>query len=169
MAVMFISGHAVQVDECDVPLLMTRNWRVMPMKTKRRIYHYVVAWSRANGKRKLLLLHREIASPKVGEVIDHINHDALDNRRVNLRACTTAQNVANRRKSAKPTSSSYLGVYFHANDGRWRAEVTVNGRRTRKRFATEADAAAWRDLTASSLHGEFANLSRPQPALQAQQ
>jgi hypothetical protein len=165
MFIAIISGHAVQVDECDAPLLTAWNWHVMTIPSKHRIYRYVVAWRRVDGKRKIFFLHREIAGPKVGEVVDHINHDTLDNRRVNLRVCTHAQNIANRRKAVTSTTSQYLGVYF--SDNRWRAQVTVNGRRTSKRFRTEADAVAWRNQTASLLHGQFANLSASQPALQA--
>lgn len=42
-------------------------------------------------------LHRFILGAKKGQHIDHINGDKLDNRRSNLRFCTSAQNQYNKR------------------------------------------------------------------------
>lgn len=54
------------------------------------------------------------------EEIDHISGDPLDNRLVNLRQCTKAENAQNR-------SESVIGAYEFR--GRWRAKITVSGRR----------------------------------------
>jgi len=42
-----------------------------------------------------LRLHRLICCAKRGEVVDHINHSGLDNRRENIRVCTPSQNSQN--------------------------------------------------------------------------
>ncbi len=51
--------------------------------------------------RKLLLLHRYITNCPEGKVVDHINHDRSDNRKINLRICTTKENAQNRKDKPK--------------------------------------------------------------------
>lgn len=43
-------------------------------------------------------LHRAVACPPAGLVVDHIDGDTLDNRRSNLRVVTHRENCNNRRK-----------------------------------------------------------------------
>ncbi len=67
-------------------------------------------------------MHREILG--FPAEVDHKNHDTLDNRRCNLRACTSAQNNWNRRKiTAIATSSRYKGVCFEKTRGKWKAVI----------------------------------------------
>lgn len=47
-----------------------------------------------DGKSKTM--HRFLMSPPPEKVVDHINHNRADNRRSNLRICTTAENARNR-------------------------------------------------------------------------
>ena len=49
-----------------------------------------------NGKRDLAI-HRIVMSPPKGMVVDHINGNALDNRKENLRVCTYSQNSCNKK------------------------------------------------------------------------
>lgn len=60
--------------------------------------------------------------------IDHINGDKSDNRLCNLRECTPAENGQN---LAAPASSScgLIGASWGKHQGRWRAQITVNGRK----------------------------------------
>jgi hypothetical protein len=90
---------------------------------------------------------------------DHINHNTLDNRRVNLRAVTWAQNQHNRSKSLD-RSSIYKGVSFRKDTGRWRAYVKSNKKRTYLgTFGTESEAAVAYNVAASKLFGKFAKLN----------
>src|SRR3990167_9841185 len=63
----------------------------------------------SNGKSTLLLMHRLILGNHSGITIDHINGNGLDNRKSNLRFCTHAQNMANR-KTPTTNKSGYKGV-----------------------------------------------------------
>lgn len=55
-------------------------------------------------------LHRLIMNPAKGYVVDHINGDAMDNRRENLRVVTRAENAQNRKVTY--AASGVRNVYF---------------------------------------------------------
>lgn len=112
------------------------------------------------GQKRAVFLHRFIMEPENGMVIDHINGNGLDNRRINLRVCTQAQNTANQkgvRKDAK--YSKYKGVSM--DRGRWwYAQITFNRKNIRQYgFKNEIEAALWYNKKAKELFGEFACLN----------
>jgi hypothetical protein len=55
--------------------------------------------------------------------IDHINHIKDDNRWVNLRAATSAQNGANTKKRIN-NKSGYKGVYWNKRSKKWYVKIT---------------------------------------------
>ena len=59
---------------------------------------------------------------KAGYVVDHINGNALDNRKVNLRLCTQSDNVLNKSRMTTNTSN-YMGVSFDKKRNKWCAEI----------------------------------------------
>lgn len=58
--------------------------------------------------------------------IDHINGDKTDNRFLNLREVTRAQNALNRRRNAN-NKTGIMGVFLIASKRRWGARIGVNG------------------------------------------
>lgn len=106
-------------------------------------------------------LHRVVfermssASIPSGMEIDHINGNSLDNRRSNLRMVTSSQNKFNKPKKSNNTSG-YKGVSWHKSSQKWRAEITVSGKRNFVGlFNFPEDAARARDIRAKELIGEF--------------
>lgn len=73
-------------------------------------------------KRTTIKMHRQIMRPGEGLVVDHINHNGLDNRRANLRCVTQRQNSLNRRGRDGRT-----GIYWCKEHKRWRARICING------------------------------------------
>ncbi len=68
--------------------------------------------------------------------IDHINHNKLDNRLINLRVVDAQGNARNRKVPAHNTSG-VMGVCFHKHDKVWQAGIKVNG--IRKHLGAFAD------------------------------
>lgn len=89
--------------------------------------------------------------------IDHRNGDRADNRFANLREATQAQNKKNSRLRANNTSGR-KGVTWHAQAGKWLAQIQANGKRKSLGLFSDLDAAAeCYQRAARELHGEFAN------------
>jgi len=83
---------------------------------------------RGGGKRDSILLHRWITEAKKGQVVDHINHDTLDNRRENLRIVTDLENQQNRIKAQKNNTSGIPGVTWVKDKQKWKAQIQICGR-----------------------------------------
>ena len=107
--------------------------------------------------------HRVIWAIQTGKwpvfEIDHVNHDASDNRWINLREATSGQNKANRRSHNRSTSK-YLGVCWDKREKKWRAQITSGNRKIAiGYFNCEIEAAKSYDAAALKFHGSFANLN----------
>lgn len=81
-----------------------------------------------NGVDSGILLHRLIMHPPKDMVVDHINHDTLDNRKVNLRVLSRSENRQNLNVFSK-TSSGVRGVHYHKATKKWQGTVTKDGKR----------------------------------------
>lgn len=60
-------------------------------------------------------------------MVHHVNGNGLDNRRENLRVITQSENIAAKHREAN--STGYRGVYLRKSDGRYVAEIKVDGRK----------------------------------------
>jgi hypothetical protein len=111
------------------------------------------------SKWKVYRMHRLILGFPEGMSVDHINHDTLDNRKINLRICTHAQNMKN--QTSQVGSSIYKGVCFNKEQKKWRAAITASGKRVYLGdFKTQEAAAIAYNKAAAELHGEFACLNK---------
>jgi len=72
--------------------------------------------------------------------IDHINRDRSDNRLVNLRDVTRSVNLQNS-KTFVTNKCGRKCVQYHGQSGKWRARITLNGRRFSLGLHDTADAA----------------------------
>lgn len=134
-------------------------------------YKWFAAWSgnrkwyafRSVSKYKQEKMEHLILKPLDGFVVDHININGLDNRRLNLRFATYSQNMANTRKLKRrygKCSSRYKGVDWNMLGKSWRARICINGRRfSLGGFKNEIDAAKAYDVAAYKNFGEFARLN----------
>jgi hypothetical protein len=113
-----------------------------------------------NGKEAsyIVYMHREVMGLKRGDkkLVDHINGDQLDNRKINLRFATKATNGMNR-PAPKSNTSGYKGVSWCSERGLWTAQITAN-KKTKNlgRYASIEDARIAYQNAAELLHKEFA-------------
>ncbi|MBK5202115.1 MAG: HNH endonuclease [Prolixibacteraceae bacterium] len=122
--------------------------------------NYFYAETRINGV--VCRMHRLIMQTPKGLMVDHIDHNTLNNQQYNLRNCTHAQNCQNVISQIGSTSK-YLGVHIYTCRGKWKyikATIRLNGKmKYLGTFKTEELAAHAYDDAAKLYHGEFANLN----------
>jgi len=83
---------------------------------------YVYNRYKISGKTKERRLHRLIVNAQPGEIVDHKDHDKLNNRRSNLRIVTAPGNSINRTAAG---ASGFTGVYYI--DNIWRVHLQMGG------------------------------------------
>jgi hypothetical protein len=153
-------GKVAIVDDRDYRWLSQYKWHAQKSGKRPGLY-YAVRNATINKRRKTIQMHREIMNPAKGLEIDHRNNNALDNRRLNMRTCTRAQNMANSR-AQKGKSSAFKGVSFHKEYRKWRGRITHLGKDLHLGFfRNQVRAAKAYDDKAKELFGEFAHPNFP--------
>jgi len=151
-------GQYAIVDPEDYEPLNKYKWHAKKFKNT-----YYAARSKRIGKNKWrsIQMHREIINPPDHLLVDHINHNGLDNRKANLRTATYEQNCRNRiYANTKNSSSKYKGVTWHKHTKKWYVRIRHNNKRkTVGLFQNEIDAARAYDEAAKKYHKEFAVLN----------
>lgn len=103
-------------------------------------------------------MHRVIMDAPLGMEVDHIDGNSLNNRRSNLRVCTTAEN----RKNTRITwgKSGIKGVHWCSRTKRWIAKISANHKPIYVGvFKDKWSAAIAYNEAAKKYHGEFAALN----------
>lgn len=77
---------------------------------------------------RIVYLHKFLMMNPPGTVVDHINHDTLDNTRENLRIATLAENQQNRKGEQSNNSTGYRNVVPLKN-GKFRVELQKEGKK----------------------------------------
>jgi hypothetical protein len=113
-----------------------------------------------DGKAKHVKMHRVILGAMDGEYIDHINGDPLDNRKNNLRFCSTKENCRNNHTARSYTG--YKGSYFSIKRKKYTSYITNNYKQIYIGiYDTALEAAIAYDKKAIELFGEFAFTNFP--------
>ena len=147
-------GQRATVDDDDWEWLSKWKWRAWWRSDIRGFY--AVRTEHADGKAKMVLMHRIVMGAYPGQKTDHWDHDTLNNQRPNLRLCTNAENARNQRKHLDGRST-FKGATWIAYRQRWQAQIGVSGRKFfLGYFINERDAALAYDRKARELFGEFA-------------
>lgn len=166
MAIPLTQGLYALVDGEDYKWL--NQWKWFAQKDYKSCFGNFYACRKVweNGRRRAVLMHREILNASKGTQTDHRNHCGLDNRKTNLRPCNYSQNAQNRMKIKG--SSKYKGVYWHKEHkykqkvyvGKWLAQINFNGQQIYLGlFDNQTDAAKAYDNAAKKYFGEFAELN----------
>lgn len=152
-------GLVILVDDEDFASLSRHKWYVH--KIRQYLYAFRDIYSAPRQYRRIYM-HREIAGLKPGDrtLVDHRDHNGLNNQRDNLRTCTEQGNGANRKKAARPYTSAFKGVCFHRRARKWQAQIMVDQREIYLgSFESELDAAKVYNKAAQECFGEFALLN----------
>jgi hypothetical protein len=92
-------------------------------------------------------------------MVDHINHNGLDNRWSNLRPCSVKENALNKIRYSNNTSG-YKGVHFCKKHQKWSAYISKDKKRSHLGYFESAkEAAKAYDTAAKRLFGEYAALN----------
>jgi hypothetical protein len=153
-------GKVAIVDDEDFEYLNQWKWTYLPGKNDRG---YAYRRKTIEGKYRCIYLHRFIMQTPEDMDTDHINGDPLDNRRENLRICTTAENLANRTKLTTRNTTGYKGVCFDKKKGLYYAQIGWQRKGIRKNFVIgyftdPKKAAKAYEEEALQRYGEFAKL-----------
>ena len=147
----------VLIDDEDWPLIKDRVWCLSYSKTADALYVVSNNPGYNNGQTQL---HRLVTNCPKGFRPDHINHNTLDNRKHNLRVCSTSQNAQNTLKRQKNKSSKYKGISLVKRTGKYRGYIMLNYKETHLgTFTNEIEAARAYNKKALELFGEFALLN----------
>lgn len=135
------------------------------MKTSWYINAYGYAVSSRNGVK--IPMHRYLMgivdSTHTETIVDHVNHNRIDNRLENLRLTTHAGNAHNRLLDKTTTTSKFIGV-TKTKAGTWTSSVSKdNVTHSLGTFKTEEGAAAAYNQKAAELYTEQANVNKDIP------
>ena len=143
MIIILTQGQRVIVDDADAELVGRYQWYAHWNPYTRSFYARTNAPVPGGGQ-MTLRMHRLILGASSGQIVDHINHDTLDNRRSNLRLATRIGNSRNVRGPRRDNRSGYIGVRRMGK--RWQARARVSGTLHHLgTFDTPEDAAIARD------------------------
>lgn len=107
-------------------------------------------------------MHRLILNAKKGQVVDHADHNGLNNTRKNIRLCDHSENAWNGRKRVSG-KHPYKGI---ALDKRpltkpWQAVIVIRGKSVwLGRWSTAEEAALAYNRAAKRYFGKFALLNK---------
>jgi hypothetical protein len=88
-------GFVAIIDAADAAHIGQWNWYALKSGGVSGPWYAARTSTLPDGKKGHWRLHREIAGPPADLVVDHVNGNTMDNRRLNLRVCTRAENSRN--------------------------------------------------------------------------
>jgi hypothetical protein len=143
------------IDDEDIDIYKSKTWSLRYNDHAKSFY---CSWHRVGGK--TIYLHRVIMGARGRtEIVDHINHNTMDNRKINLRICGIKESNRNTRGRAS-NKSGFKGVSFSKIRNKWWARIGINNESIDLGyFDNKIDAAKKYNEAAIKYHGEFALLN----------
>jgi len=143
------NGLITLVDDEDYEELSKYRWHGGGGRNE---YTCPVRWE----KGKSVYMHRQIMKCPKGMVVDHIDHNRLNNTKSNLRICTVSQNTQNKKDNGK-----FQGVHWDNTHKKYRSRIRVNGERKHLGYFDDLNVAALHyNEAAKQYYGEQAKLNK---------
>lgn len=142
---LLIGNRTINVDFEDIKRMEQYVWycdgRYVYAKTPRKLY-----------------LHRFLMDAPTGKQVDHKNGNKLDNRKANLRVCSSKENTRN--QTGGKGLSGVKGVYWDKKNKKWIASIMVDYKyKNLGRFSTIEEAARRYNQAAKEYFGEFGKVN----------
>lgn len=112
---------SILIDKNDYTIVKDYQWHI---ENSRKNLQYGQASTNGRLSTKTIRIHRLLIPDSIQ--IDHINHNGLDNRRVNLRTCNNRENNCNKDFSKRPPKSGYTGIRLNKKTGSYYVRIMVN-------------------------------------------
>lgn len=146
------NGYTILVDDEYYERFSKYSWWAMVQKGQSHV-NSVHRSTRVKGKRKCIRIAQEIIGKREGLMIDHINGNALDNRRSNLRFVTNSQNQWNARLRA---AKEGRGVHFSKRDNKFCAAINFGNLCVSMGYYSDQQSAEIAyEFASLMLHGEY--------------
>lgn len=144
-------GQRAIIDSEDIPCITGRQWTAERFRNGR-----FYARNQSGLLSRCIL---GITDPSIH--VDHINHDTLDNRKLNLRAVSPKRNNWNHGPRVD-NRVGYPGIHWHEKDRKWVARIQANGKRVQVgSFHTLEDAVSARKSAELEWFGEQCRSNDP--------
>lgn len=111
-----IETGIITIDTSDLELVQSYPWHIESAKAG-------IKYAAASVAGHTVRLHR-LLMPNA-TIVDHINHNGLDNRRINLRSCSNAENSRNKILHTQP-KSGYVGIRHNPKCNTYYVRIMVN-------------------------------------------
>ena len=147
-------GKVALVDDEDFEYL--NQWKWCAHKLSKNVFQ-AMHYAGKSNRFRIISMHRVIMNPPSNLIVDHKDHNMLNNQKANLRICTRAQNMYNKLPLGK-----YKGAYYKkvGKNTYIVARIMYNYKTYHLGyFKTLEEAAHAYDKKAKELFGEFACLN----------
>lgn len=109
-----------------------------------------------DGRSKTILMQNFIMKPLEDEVVDHIDHNPLNNRRSNLRNIKVQENCLHRKGGNKNNKSGYRNVSWLNGYKAWCVQLSIDGKNTLLgKFDDVHEAGKFAEEMREKYYGEF--------------
>lgn len=161
VTILLTKGYVALIDLEDLERVSAYGW-IAAVNRGGRVYAKAHPIGEGKRARKKIYMHRLIVGAQPGQLVDHVSGMTLDNRRSNLRICTSSQNQMNRKATSRDRSSRYKGVGWDKKRQCFSAGIGIDGKCIYLGlYRTDEDAARAYDAGARKYFAEYAKLNFP--------
>lgn len=145
------NNYIIDEENCIAQIELTRRdgtilWTKIDLEDLDRVINFPYTWSAKydpdleqyyveatvhrklieEGYSKAMKLHKFVMNVNNDRVVDHINHDTLDNTKANLRVISHSNNSTNRKSRNSNNKSGYRNVCWSKNENKWIVQLQIN-------------------------------------------